>query len=106
MSSAVYTLRNNIKLPYRSIQNGNMKKTKFRILMYGGHYVDTNRLTGDGGYITDTPYLYPENHTKEDIIKTHKEVAAYTGFNENHLKNLEHNLKDCVLHDIEININS
>ncbi len=73
--------------------------------MYGGHFVDTNRLVGDGGYITNTPYLYDAEHTKEKIVETHKTVASYAGFTEVHFKNLEHNLKDCRMVDVELLIN-
>lgn len=70
--------------------------------MYGGHFVDTNRLVGGGGYITNTPHLYDADHTKEKILETHKAVAHIAGFKEGDLINLEYNLIDCRMVDIEL----
>lgn len=77
-------------------------ENKFRVLMYGGHFVDTNKLVGDGGYITNKPHLYDADHTKEKIIETHKAVAHFAGFTEGHFKNLERNLVDCRMVDVEL----
>ncbi len=79
-----------------------MKNEKFRVLMFGGHFVDTNKITGEGAYITNNPHLYDADHTKEKIVETHKTVADFAGFTEAHFKNLENNLKDCRMVDVEL----
>jgi hypothetical protein len=80
-------------------------KRKFRTLMYGANYVDVNRLTGDGGYITDTPHLFPENYTKEDLINEYSELAeaaTYVSIAKAQIENLKKNLEDCRMVDIEL----
>ncbi len=70
--------------------------------MYGGNFVDIDRLNGDGGYITNTPYLFDANYTKEKFIEVRKQLGPIIGYTDEQYKNLEHNLKDCEMVDVEL----
>jgi hypothetical protein len=72
--------------------------------MYGGFFVDTNRLLGDGGYITSKPYLYPLSYTKESIIQDHKDLSTVLRITDSQMENLLNNLKDCKMVTVELKI--
>lgn len=72
--------------------------------MYGGFFVDTNRLLGDGGYITSKPYLYSSDKTIEQIIQDHRDLTEPLGITEKQMENLINNLKDCKMVSAELKI--
>jgi hypothetical protein len=80
-----------------------MIKTKFKVLMHCGVYVDMTRLE-KGIYASNMPYLYDLDNTIEDIDKVARRMVNISGnqfLNEKYFENLH----KCKLVEISISIN-
>ncbi|HPC09548.1 MAG TPA: hypothetical protein PLN85_00540 [archaeon] len=79
-----------------------MKKI-FKTLMYNNIFVDVNKLT-KGIYETNTPLLYEENITMNDMIYTVKCVQNIIGNDSLITDEYFDNLNKCKLVDVELTL--
>ena len=75
-------------------------KTKFKVLMHAGYYVDANKLY-KGIYTCDKPFIYHKENTIDGMIETHEKMehmlpSEFKG------EYYRENLKKCYLSDIEL----
>ena len=73
---------------------------KFKVLMYGGAYVDVRSLT-DGIYATDKPELYPADSTIEAYAVKAENVAKETQIN---IRDYVKNLRKCSFVDCDMSL--
>lgn len=78
-----------------------MIKTKFKVLMHYGTYVDANMLV-KGIYECTKPFIYHNDETIESMIETAEKLKDLVGsqyiVNEKYFENL----KQCQLVDVEL----
>jgi hypothetical protein len=78
-----------------------MTKTIFKVLMHGGHYVDTGKL-GTGIYASVKPCLYDVSETIENLINNANRRAEEEYMNEGYAQRYAKNIANCQLVEVSL----
>lgn len=78
-----------------------MTQTIFKVLMYGGHYVDTGRLC-TGIYASAKPCLYDVSETIESLINNANRRAEEEYMIEGYAQRYAKNISNCQLIEVSL----